>query len=79
MARPAEAGRGRAYCRVPVIGIGPKSELAWPVIVAPSTSWVYGLALHEGQEIAPKTAEQTGWVLHGWSAEKGFASIFMGL
>jgi Icc protein len=50
-----------------------------PVIVAPSTSWVYGLALHDGQDIAPKTAEQTGWVLHGWSAEKGFASVFMGL
>jgi 3',5'-cyclic-AMP phosphodiesterase len=50
-----------------------------PVIVAPSTSWVYGLALHQGQEIAPKTAEQTGWMLHGWSAPKGFASVFMGL
>lgn len=50
-----------------------------PVIVAPSTSWMYGLALHEGQDIAPKTAEQTGWVLHGWSAQKGFASVFMGL
>ena len=50
-----------------------------PVIVAPSTSWAYGLALHDGQDIAPKTAEQTGWLLHGWSAEKGFASVFMGL
>jgi len=50
-----------------------------PVIVAPSSSWVYGLALHEGQEIAPKTAEQTGWMLHGWSHENGFASVFMGL
>lgn len=50
-----------------------------PVIVAPSTSWVYGLALHEGQQVAPKTAEQTGWMLHAWSAKGGFASIFMGL
>lgn len=50
-----------------------------PVIVAPSTSWVYGLALHEGQPIAPKTAEQPGWMLHAWSPQQGFASIFMGL
>jgi 3',5'-cyclic AMP phosphodiesterase CpdA len=50
-----------------------------PVIVAPSTSWVYGLALHAGQEIAPKTDEQPGWMLHAWSPQSGFASIFMGL
>lgn len=50
-----------------------------PVIVAPSTSWIYGLAMHPGQEIAPTTAEQTGWMLHGWSARGGFASVFMGL
>ena len=47
-----------------------------PVIVAPSTSWVYGLALHDGQDIAPKTAEQTGWMLHGWSAEKAVSPAF---
>jgi 3',5'-cyclic AMP phosphodiesterase CpdA len=50
-----------------------------PVIVAPSTSWAYGLALHEGQEIAPKTAEQPGWVLHAWTPAGGVASHFMGL
>jgi 3',5'-cyclic-AMP phosphodiesterase len=50
-----------------------------PVIVAPSTSWVYGLALHQGQDIAPKTSEQPGWMLHAWSPQRGFASVFMGL
>jgi 3',5'-cyclic AMP phosphodiesterase CpdA len=50
-----------------------------PVIVAPSTSWTYGLAMHSGQPIAPKTAEQPGWMLHAWTAEGGFASHFMGL
>ncbi|HYD88563.1 MAG TPA: metallophosphoesterase [Vitreimonas sp.] len=50
-----------------------------PVIVAPSTSWVYGLALHPGQEIAPITAEQPGWMLHAWTQQGGFASHFMGL
>jgi 3',5'-cyclic AMP phosphodiesterase CpdA len=50
-----------------------------PVIVAASTSWAYGLAMHEGQKIAPKTAEQPGWMLHAWSASGGMASHFMGL
>lgn len=50
-----------------------------PVIVAPSTSWVYGLALHEGQHIAPKTLEQPGWMMHVWTEQHGFASHFMGL
>jgi 3',5'-cyclic-AMP phosphodiesterase len=50
-----------------------------PVVVAPSSSWTYGLALDEGQEIAPKTGEQPGWVLHAWSPQGGFASHFMGL
>lgn len=50
-----------------------------PVIVAPSSSWTYGLALHEGQPIAPKTAEQPGWMLHAWTKQGGFASHFMGL
>jgi 3',5'-cyclic AMP phosphodiesterase CpdA len=50
-----------------------------PVVIAPSTSWTYGLALHEGQPIAPKTAEQPGWMLHAFSRRAGFASIFMGL
>lgn len=50
-----------------------------PVIIAPSTSWTYGLALHEGQKIAPKTAEQPGWMLHAWTTGGGFASHVMGL
>jgi Icc protein len=50
-----------------------------PVIVAPSTSWTYGLALDPGQEIAPRTAEQPGWVLHAGSTAGDFASHFMGL
>lgn len=50
-----------------------------PCIVAPSSSWTYGLALFEGQDIAPKTAEQPGWMLHVWSPTGGFASHFMGL
>jgi 3',5'-cyclic AMP phosphodiesterase CpdA len=50
-----------------------------PVVIAPSTSWTYGLALDEGQAIAPKTAEQPGWALHVWTASGGFASHFMGL
>jgi 3',5'-cyclic AMP phosphodiesterase CpdA len=49
-----------------------------PVIVAPSTSWVYGLATHDGQPIAPITAEQPGWMLHLWTPHS-FASHFMGL
>ena len=50
-----------------------------PVIVAPSTSWTYGLAMDPGQEIAPKTTEQPGWVLHAGSTTGDFASHFMGL
>lgn len=50
-----------------------------PVIVAPSTSWIYGLALHAGQPIAPKTSEQPGWMLHVWTEQTGFASHFIGL
>lgn len=50
-----------------------------PVIVAPSSSWTYGLAMNEGQQIAPKTAEQPGWMLHAWTAAGGFASHVMGL
>ncbi|MGD9966153.1 MAG: metallophosphoesterase [Hyphomonadaceae bacterium] len=50
-----------------------------PVVVAPSSSWTYGLALDKGQAIAPKTAEQPGWMLHAWSASSGLASHFMGL
>lgn len=49
-----------------------------PVIVAPSTSWVYGLATNPEQEIAPKTDEQPGWMLHLWGPG-GFSSVFMGL
>lgn len=50
-----------------------------PVVIAPSTSWVYGLAVHERQQIAPKTTEQPGWMLHAWTEAGGFASHFMGL
>lgn len=50
-----------------------------PVIIAPSTSWTYGLALHDGQKIAPKTSEPPGWMLHAWTARGGFASHVMGL
>lgn len=50
-----------------------------PVIVAPSTSWTYGLAMQEGHEIAPRTAEQPGWVLHAWTREGGLASHFIGV
>jgi 3',5'-cyclic AMP phosphodiesterase CpdA len=50
-----------------------------PVVVAPSTSWSYGLALDEGHEIAPRTAEPCGWMLHVRSGLGGFASHFMGL
>ena len=50
-----------------------------PVIVAPSSSWTYGLAVDEGQQIAPKTAEQPGWMLHAWTRVGGLASHFMGL
>lgn len=50
-----------------------------PVVVAPSTSWVYGLALNDEQPIAPRTNEQTGWMLHAWTEQGGFASHFMGL
>jgi 3',5'-cyclic AMP phosphodiesterase CpdA len=50
-----------------------------PAIIAPSSSWTYGLAVHEGQEIAPRTAEEPGWMLHAWTASSGFASHFMGL
>jgi len=50
-----------------------------PAIIAPSTSWIYGLAINEGQQIAPKTHEQPGWMLHIWTPQSGFASHFMGL
>lgn len=50
-----------------------------PVIVAPSSSWTYGLAMNEGQQIAPKTAEPPGWMLHAWTDAGGFASHVMGL
>lgn len=50
-----------------------------PVIVAPSSSWTYGLAIDDSQQIAPKTAEQPGWMLHAWTPSGGLASHFMGL
>jgi 3',5'-cyclic AMP phosphodiesterase CpdA len=48
-------------------------------VVAPSTSWVYGLAVRDGQPIAPRTAERPGWMLHAWTPRDGFASHFMEL
>lgn len=48
-------------------------------VVAPSTSWVYGLAVRDGQPIAPRTAERPGWMLHAWTQRDGFASHFMEL
>lgn len=50
-----------------------------PVVVAPSTSWAYGLAVHDEQPIAPRTSEQPGWMLHAWTRGGGFASHFLGL
>jgi len=47
-------------------------------VTAPSSSWVYGLAMHRGQPVAPKTGEEPGWMLHAWVGGK-FASHFMGL
>lgn len=50
-----------------------------PVVCAPSTSWVYGVAMYEGQPIAPRTDEQTGWMLHAWTEQGGMASHFFGI
>lgn len=50
-----------------------------PVIVAPSTSWIYGLALTDAQPLAPHSREQPGWMLHAWTEQGGLASHFMGL
>jgi 3',5'-cyclic AMP phosphodiesterase CpdA len=48
-------------------------------VVAPSTSWVYGLAVHDNQPIAPRTTERPGWMLHAWTPRGGIASHFMEL
>ncbi|MEQ1708240.1 MAG: metallophosphoesterase [Terricaulis sp.] len=50
-----------------------------PVVVAPSTSWVYGLALHDSDKVAPKTSERPGWMLHVWTQDGGCASHVMEL
>ena len=50
-----------------------------PVIVAPSSSWTYGLAMNQGHQIAPRTGEQPGWMLHAWTDAGGIASHFIGL
>jgi 3',5'-cyclic AMP phosphodiesterase CpdA len=50
-----------------------------PTVVAPSSSWIYGLAMHEGQQIAPRTSERPGWMLHAWTPNAGIASHFMEL
>lgn len=59
------------------VGVGQVAHA--PAVIAPSTSWVYGLAVQPEQPVAPKTAEQTGWMLHIWSKDRGFASNFMGM
>lgn len=50
-----------------------------PVVAAPASSYVYGLALHEGQARGVKTSESPGWMLHVWTARGGLASINMSL
>ncbi len=50
-----------------------------PCVIAPSTSWTYGLALHQDQALAPVTPEAPGWMLHVWTPQSGFASHVMGL
>ena len=50
-----------------------------PVVVAPSTSWVYGLALNDSDKVAPKTSERPGWMLHVWTRGGGCASHVMEL
>jgi 3',5'-cyclic AMP phosphodiesterase CpdA len=50
-----------------------------PAVVAPSTSWTYGLAAHTGQPLAPRTDEQPGWMLHVWAPASGLASHAVGL
>lgn len=50
-----------------------------PTLVAPSTSWVYGLAVQNSQPIAPRTDERPGWMLHAWNTSGGVASHFMEL
>jgi hypothetical protein len=37
------------------------------------------LAVQPGQAVAPKTTEQSGWMLHIWTADGGLSSNFMGL
>jgi 3',5'-cyclic-AMP phosphodiesterase len=50
-----------------------------PCVIAPSTSWTYGLALHQDQRLAPVSSEAPGWMLHVWTPSGGFASHVMGL
>ncbi len=50
-----------------------------PVVVAPSTSWVYGLALQDTDKVAPRTSERPGWMLHVWTQNGGCASHVMEL
>lgn len=50
-----------------------------PTLIAPSTSWAYGLAAHPDQPIAPRTDEQPGWMLHIWTPGSGFASHVIGI
>jgi 3',5'-cyclic-AMP phosphodiesterase len=50
-----------------------------PCVIAPSTSWTYGLALHQDQSLAPVSPEPPGWMLHVWTAAGGFASHVMDL
>ncbi|MET0547155.1 MAG: metallophosphoesterase [Caulobacterales bacterium] len=45
-----------------------------PVVSAPSTAWIYGLAFHPEDKVATITDEPPGFLLHVWSEEAGFAT-----
>ncbi len=47
-----------------------------PVIVAPSTAWTYSLALREEDEVARRTPEPCGVLLHVWRPGQGLATHF---
>lgn len=50
-----------------------------PVVVCPSTAYVYGVALHQGQQIGVRSMEGLGWMLHVWTPAGGLASVQMSL
>lgn len=45
-----------------------------PVVSAPSTAWIYGLAFKEADQAAPITQEPPGFLLHVWSDALGLAT-----